>query len=120
MRKRSTARATAAVTTTNREALDASIELRDALERAFDGAMTIEHMRLIARASGAVVNEILRLNALELAKLGEAYQVKQEALALAIEDLKTIRRDIAKISANLKTIAEVSGAIGRVARFLPL
>lgn len=120
MRRRSTANATAAVATPNRDALDASSELRDALERAFDATMTIEPMRLIARASSAVVNEILGLNALELAKLGEADHAKQKALALAIADLRTIRRDIAKISAKLKTIAEVSGAIGRVARFLPL
>lgn len=119
MPRRPTA-ATPAPEPTNREALDAYIELRDALERAFDAAMTVEDMRLIARTSSAVVDEILRLNALELARLGEAYAPPREALAAAIEDLKTIRREIRRISASVKTIGEVLAAIGRVSRFLPV
>lgn len=110
----------AAAPISNQVALDSLLALREALERAFDGAMEVSDMRRIARAMHATTDEILRLNALGIAALGKAYAPDLEALSTAIDDLKHIRDNIRKISSSIKTIAEVINAITKVAAFLPL
>lgn len=108
-----------ATETSNRQALADLIGLRDALEQAFDGAMEIGDMRRIARAMSAVTGEILRVNGLEIARMGETYAPGFADLETAIEDLKQIRENIRQISSSVRTIGEVVSAIAKVAEFIP-
>lgn len=108
------ARAAAAPIATNQEALDTLITTRDSLDKGFDGAMNVDDMRRIARTNQAIIDEILRLNALGIQQLGERYKSALVDLQGIIEDLKQIQKDIKQITANIKTAAEVVSAIMKV------
>lgn len=105
---------------TNRAAIEALIALRETLKEAAKGEMDIAERQHIIRARQAAADEILRLNAIELAEMDKAYAPDLKALATAIEDLKKIKQDIKTMTSSIKAAGEVAKAIAKVAAFLPV